>query len=166
MLLQNLDPAYLFQSHSLPPSPTWYSKLQGKLFSDIPSEFFITPFLFLNTLPFSSFWKSIYSSIQAQIKHHLREAFPNPQNEWSHSLLYTFIAPLTKLFYGLFILCGDCLWVYLSQSLSYSSLHPSFSYPPSTSQLIAWYLEHSKATNMYWALRLLLNICWINEGNT
>lgn len=82
------------------------------------------------------------------------------------SLLYTFIAPLTKLFYSLFISCGDCLWVYFSHSLSDSSLYPSFSYPPSTSQLIAWYLEHSKATNMYWALRLLLNICWINEGNT
>ena len=78
------------------------------LFSDTPSELFISPLLFLNIFPFL-FLGKYYSYIQAQIKHHLRQAFPNPQNELSHSLLHILVALPTNLYYSLFILCSDFL---------------------------------------------------------
>lgn len=99
-LLQNLDPAYLFQSHSLLPSPMWsYIAKQTIIFCHTFRSFYSSfplcnhPFLF-------RFLIKYYLPIQAQTKHHLQEAFPNPQNELSQSLLYILIALLTNLCYS------------------------------------------------------------------
>lgn len=99
--LQNLDPAYLFQSHSLLPSPMWsYTAKQTIIFCHTFRSFYNSfplcnhPFLFLFLIKY-------YLPIQAQTKHHLQEAFPNSQSpKLIQSLLYILIALLTNLCYS------------------------------------------------------------------
>ena len=77
------------------------------------------------------------SSSKTQLNFPLfQEAFPHLPRWTNPSFFGALCVPHSNLYYSLFMLCNDCLWVY------FSPLYPSFPYPSPTYQLGAC-LEHS-----------------------